>query len=78
MEPVSFLEQATAEFTARQITDPAGHMQTMVIYNLNIYALAVIDTILFASVPGGFSFTIYRSTDNGANWEQVNHKVNRR
>ena len=37
----------------------------------NVYALAVIDTILFASVPGSFSFNVYRSTNNGSNWDQV-------
>jgi Secretion system C-terminal sorting domain len=42
------------------------------LFNLNIYALAVVDTILFASVPGGFSFSVYRSTNNGVNWDQVN------
>ena len=42
--------------------------------NGNVYALAVIDTILFASVPGGggLSFSIYRSMNNGANWDLVN------
>jgi hypothetical protein len=41
--------------------------------NQNVYALAAIDTVLLASVPGFTSFMVYRSTNNGVSWQLINY-----